>query len=347
MRKKHLVGVAFRRSLALSVAGVLTAVLAACGAGEEEAPSASGGDGAVDQLRVGVLPISTALAFYTAIDKGYFDEVRIEPTVSTLQGGPELFQALEGGSLDVIYSGYTSFFVSVGQGFDFTIVAPNDTENSEEQPDGTHTKGINGILVRSDSGIKSAADLQGKSVAVNALNSFVQLYSMNWLDAEGGDSKATTYVPVPYPGMGDALRGNRVDAVNLSEPFLSIELAKGGVEEIGTPLSVADPHLQVGGWSTRGDFAKGNPDLFARFSEALRRGAEATNAMSNDEKAQILAERLKADPAAYANARWWHYETGSLDVDALQEEADRAVEYGLMPKKIDLADYVFKTATNR
>jgi NitT/TauT family transport system substrate-binding protein len=340
MRSKQGVTRAVRRAVALSVVGVLAVGLAACG-GNGTADKAAGGK---DKLRVGVLPISTTLAFYTALDKGYFAEENIEPTVNTLQGGPDLFNALEGKSLDVIYSGYTSFFVGVSRGFKFNIVAPNDRESSKTKPDGSATEGVNGILVRTDSGIKSAADLKGKSVAVNALNSFVQLYTMSWLDVKGGDSKAAKYVPVPYPGMGDALRGKRVDAVNLSEPFLSIELAKGGVEEIGTPLGDTKPGLQVGGWSARADVAKANPDLFARFAKALRRGAQDANSMSGDERAGILAKYLKADPKLYAGARWWNYATGPLDVALLQEEADRAQKYGLMKDKIDLEKYVFETA---
>jgi NitT/TauT family transport system substrate-binding protein len=345
MRNTQL-GRGVRRSTSQFATAGLGLTLAACGGGGGD-QSADAGDDAVDQLRVGLLPISTALAFYVADDKGYFEDVNIEVTTTTLQGGPDLFQALEGESLDVIYSGYTSFFVGVSQGYDFRIVAPNDRENSVEQSDGSYAEGINGILVPSDSGIETAADLAGKKVAVNALNSFVQLYTMNWLDAEGGDSEAVEYVPVPYPGMGDALRQGSVDAVNLSEPFLSIELAKGGVEEIGTPLSSADPELVVGGWSARADHVEADPDLFARFSEALKRGAVDANGMSGEEKAQVLAEHLDQDPAAYANARWWHYETDALDIDALQAEADRTLEYGLMENEVDVAQYVAESATDR
>jgi NitT/TauT family transport system substrate-binding protein len=344
MRTKQGVRGAIRRIAVFSVVGVLAAGLSACGGNEAAKGSTSSDAKSVDKLRVGLLPISTTLAFYTALEKGYFKNGRIAPTVSTLQGGPDLFQALEGKSLDVIYSGYTSFFVGVSKGFKFTIVAPNDRENSKTKPDGSYAEGINGILVRSDSGIKTAADLKGKNVAVNAINSFVQLYTMNWLDVKGGDAKATKYLPVPYPGMGDALRSKRVDAVNLSEPFLSIELNKGGVQEIGTPLSDANPSLQVGGWSARADFAQANPDLFARFREALRQGAQDANSMSGEEKAAILAKYLKADPKSYAGARWWNYATGPLDVPSLQQEADRAQKYGLLTEKIDLSKYVFETA---
>jgi NitT/TauT family transport system substrate-binding protein len=327
----------------LCVAGVLTLALAACGSSGAKDLSA-GGDHGNAKLRVGVLPISTALAFYIALDKGYFAQEKIDPTITTMQGGPDLFSALEGKSLDVVYSGYTSFFVGVSKGFKFVIVAPNDRENSKTKPDGSAVEGMNGILVRSDSGIKTAEDLRGKSVAVNAINSFVQLYTMNWLDLHKGDSKSTKYIPVPYPGMGDALRGGRVNAVNVSEPFLSTELNKGGVVEIGTPLGDARPDLQVGGWSAREDVAKANTDLFARFTKALRHGAQDANSMSGSEKAVIMAKYLKGDSKAYAGARWWNYATGPIDVPALQQEADRAQQYGLLGGKIDLSKYVFETA---
>ena len=324
------------------VLGLALALLAlGCGGGSSSADEDGRGG---DVLRVGYIPITGMASLWAAMDQGYFEEVGITIKSVDLPGGPELFTALEGGSVDVAWAGYTTFFVAVAQGFDFSIVAGSISENAEAAGDGFSRNGLNGILVKADSGIRTANDLNGKRIAANTLNSFVQLYTMNWMALHGADPKASSHVAVPYPEMGTALRDGRVDAVSLSEPFLTTELQKGGVSEIGTPLGDASLHLPTSGWYAKRSFAERNSDLVQRFVQALRKGAQFVNGADAEARAKIVAAHSQTPVEVLRSVRWWSYDEGPVDPAALQREADRAVEFGLMDKKIAVKDAIFATA---
>lgn len=61
------------------------------------APMAS----AMDNVKVGVFPISSSLPYFVAIDLGYFKELNIEPETIKLMGGPPNIAALMTNQIDV------------------------------------------------------------------------------------------------------------------------------------------------------------------------------------------------------------------------------------------------------
>ena len=55
---------------------------------------------AADKVRVGVFPVSSALPYFVALERGYFKEQNIETTASRLMGGPPLVGAMIGDKID-------------------------------------------------------------------------------------------------------------------------------------------------------------------------------------------------------------------------------------------------------
>lgn len=55
---------------------------------------------AADVVRVGAFPVSSALPYYVARDRGYFEEQGIETIETRLMGGPALLSALISGQID-------------------------------------------------------------------------------------------------------------------------------------------------------------------------------------------------------------------------------------------------------
>ena len=98
------------------------------------------------------------------------------------------------------------------EGFDFKLIAGGATNvrGSNE----THA-----IVVGKDSPIKSAKDLEGKTVAVNTLNNIVHLMAMAWVDKNGGNASKVKFVEIPFPQMEAALIAGKVDAISVQEPF--------------------------------------------------------------------------------------------------------------------------------
>ena len=55
---------------------------------------------AADKVRVGVFPVSSALPYFVALERGYFKELNIETISSRLMGGPPLVGAMIGNKID-------------------------------------------------------------------------------------------------------------------------------------------------------------------------------------------------------------------------------------------------------
>ena len=127
-----------------------------------------------------------------------------------------------------------------------------------------------GVLVRADSAIHTAKDLKGKTIATPALHSLGTTGASAWIDQNGGDSSAISYVEIPFPQMADALRAKQVDAAMINEPFLSLALHTHGdeLEAVGWPLSQTAPSGVVSQYvSTQRVIA--DRHVYADFLDAL------------------------------------------------------------------------------
>src|SRR3954466_3766865 len=104
------------------------------------------------KVRVGYLhTVAVDGQIWTGIDRGSFDKHGLELELRQFNTGLEIFQALIGGSLDVLATGAVlSNFPACGQGKVFLI---NDIEIATAQ-----------LWVRRDQGINSFADLKGKRI---------------------------------------------------------------------------------------------------------------------------------------------------------------------------------------
>jgi ABC-type nitrate/sulfonate/bicarbonate transport system substrate-binding protein len=68
--------------------------------------------------------------------------------------GPPFFSAFQSGSIDVGYMGFQPAVTAIAQGIPIKIIAlENDAWGAE------------GLVVRPDSGIKTLADMRGKTIA--------------------------------------------------------------------------------------------------------------------------------------------------------------------------------------
>src|SRR6266850_1322398 len=105
------------------------------------------------KLRVGYLhTLAVDGQIWTGMERGSFDKEGLELELRQFNTGLEIFQALIGGSLDVLATGAVlSNFPARGQGKVFLI---NDIEVATAQ-----------LWIRSDQGIKSFEDLKGKRIA--------------------------------------------------------------------------------------------------------------------------------------------------------------------------------------
>ncbi|HEY8613904.1 MAG TPA: ABC transporter substrate-binding protein [Roseomonas sp.] len=192
------------------------------------------------------------------------------------------------------------------------------------------------ILVRGDSGFRSLADLRGKRVAGNR-GGWGQFLVRAALKREGLEPGAVEHVFLGPAEAALAFRSGSVDAWAIWEPYVSIEVERFGARVLldGTGLTPTISFLaahenalrnrrpqltelmrrQHAGWSWAEahipEYAATNARLTRLPEDAVRRalGIQRTRAIALD--AAVIAE--------------------------LQDAADRAVEFGLLRQRLEVA----------
>ncbi len=312
----------FRAAVAAASALCLAA-LTACGGGEAD-PDASG----PTPVKVGVIAIVDVAPIYLGVQQGFFTEQGLKVELVPAQGGAAIIPAVASDQNDFGFSNFTSLMVASSKGLGLKVVAAGAASTGVQGMD------FGGVVVKADSPLKTARDLSGKNVAVNTLNNINDTTVRASVRTAGGDPKAVKFTELAFPNMLAALDQGSVDAVQIVEPFLSASL-KAGDRIIASNYVDAAPDLSVAGYFTSAKTAAAKPDLVKRFTAAMRKSQEYSNAHP-DAVRKVLLTYTKIDASA----------AGSLTLPAFPAEINRASldtlaklvqDDGLITKAPDLA----------
>jgi NitT/TauT family transport system substrate-binding protein len=238
-------------------------VLIACAA----IPVGCGGDddgAAATSLRVGVIPIVDVAPLYLGREQGFFEEenLTIEPVPA--QGGAAIVPSVVSGDLQIGFSNVVSLLVARDRGIPVTIVAEGTKGGADERSDSS------ALLVRGDGGIRTAEDLEGRTIALNTLKNVTEVTARAALQEQGVDVEKLDLIEVPFPEMIPALESGRVDAVFVVEPFVTLGL-QGGARRITAPFAATAPNLSTATYFTTAGYLAEHEDVVRRFSRALEK----------------------------------------------------------------------------
>lgn len=290
---------------------------------------------ALTTIKLGYIPIINHAPTFAALKNGFFEEEGLKAELTPMAGGAVIIPAVAGGSLDIGYSAYTSIFIAVEQGLDFTILAPNDRMMGEKST-------FSALLVLEDSPIKRPRDFNGRVLAINTLGSTQWLYYSEWVVKDGGDPKKVIWQEMPFPNMGAALRTKKIDGMSGVEPFVTIEQEKGGLRDLGDAYLHVDTNMVMAGWTITTGWIKKNQELGERFVRALYKGMEFVN-KNPDKVPELLVAFARIPPALAPKLKrpvWAH----PLDMQALERQAELALKWGLLKKKMDVSKILWPTA---
>jgi NitT/TauT family transport system substrate-binding protein len=192
---------------------IVAAVLTACAVA-----GVTGAAQADDLARIDVgwgLTAAVAPAMI-ALDKGYFRQLGLAPEIMEFRGSANALSALATGELDVDLGGVTAgFYNSAARGFDVRVVAPLSI-----QPGAPGTTPLVARKDLWDAGvIRSAADLKGRKVAVNAPGNGIEYKLAIILDAVGLSLNDVDLTQIGFPEMMVALQNRAIDAAVPAQPF--------------------------------------------------------------------------------------------------------------------------------
>lgn len=286
------------------------------------------------KLRVSVIPIVDVAPLYAAQQQGYFAEEGLEVDTAPVSGGAAGIPGLVGGAYDFVFTNTVSLAQAVAQGLDVKIVAPASDVRSQA-PD------IAAILARTDSGIKTGADLNGKTLAVNTRNNNIWLYAREWVEQTGGDVSQVTIREIPFPQMVDAVRGKQVDAAFAVEPFVATGVKDGTLAAIAYPYITVQPGMGVAQYVTTGEFIAEHPETVQRFKRALKKGAEWVNAnVEQPAFGELVASYSKLQPEVIkeivvANA------PVSLSAESVQKTLDLMKKHDLLEEPMTASKLIY------
>ncbi len=251
-----------RRPTIISVVACLGLAFALAGCGGSGASGQAGGGPQTVQL--GVIPIVDVAPVYLGMQQGFFADEGLSLELSSGRGGAAIIPGVVGGSLDIGFGNNTSLVLAASKGLPLQVVASGVYSTGEQGRDYVE------LLVSADSPIRSAADLEGKTVAVNTLQNLGDTSVRASVRKAGGDPGAVRFVEMPFPNMNAALAGGEIDAIWQVEPFLTLAKAQGH-RVIASPLVDTKPGLMVSTYFTTEQYAQQNQDVVARFKAAIDR----------------------------------------------------------------------------
>jgi NitT/TauT family transport system substrate-binding protein len=281
-------------------------------------------------IRVATSPDEDCVACLYGQSSGIFRRAGLDVVLTASTSGGGVSAAVAGGSIDIGKASLLGLIAGYVRGVPFTLVAPASLYNSAAP--------VAGTLVRTDSPIKTARDLTGKTVSVQSLKGFLQIATMNWIDGHGGDSSSVRYLELPPTSVSAALLAGRVDAATLANPSLAATLnTKHARVFAWTCESVGKYYPQAGYFCTT-DYAAKNADAVARFARAV---AEAS-AYTNTHLSETVDMIAKFTGVTAEDVAGMTRVTCGLKLDAaqIQPVVDVAVKYKIIPQRFEARDLI-------
>ncbi|MBI2153933.1 MAG: ABC transporter substrate-binding protein [Candidatus Rokubacteria bacterium] len=277
------------------------------------------------KLNVGTMKIGDLSPFFLALERAFFKEAGLDINVAAMVGGAAVAPALASGALNIGWSNVVSIYQGHLQGFDYRFIA-NGAINKRG------TNDVFGFQVAVDSPIRSAKDLEGKTLASNTLRNIIHVAGMHWIDSNGGDSSKVKWIELPFPQMEPALVNKQIDAFVAVEPFVTVpSKVNKKTKVLGYPLGGIAPRLLIAAYFASEAWIQKNGDTVKAFVAALNRGIDAHNASPEEAKATI-AKHTGLKPELLKEMVLPAFERKILESD-LQPMLDVAFQYKLIEKK--------------
>lgn len=315
--------------LALALTGCASGSISG---GESTAAAAGSGNSDLRDVTIGLFPSSAVGAIQLGIDKGYFEEERLNLELLLGQGSAAQLPSLSSGSLDFMLASPTTPLIATAQGLDLKIISGYAANRPDIVEDSVS------VLVGPGSDIKSARDLEGKTVSINALGSIGEIGIREAVELDGGDPNRVTFVQLGFNEVGAQLESGQIDAGMAGPPFMQQIVADGGsvISDFIQDANLGGAELVI---ASSGALTRDDPEVIESFVAALDKTL-AYAEEHQDEVRALLPDVLGTSPEAAAKTDFIAW-SAELDVDALKQFADLMEKHGVTEKRPDVESTVW------
>jgi NitT/TauT family transport system substrate-binding protein len=302
-------------------------------------PSISGGSNAAPtasqpaDLNVAVVPAADSAGFFVALHEGLFAKSGLHVTFIPAVSSETVIdaQALDEPQdrIDISCGNYVSY-IQAQENYDQgkrssstndpMVAADLDifAEGSVMEP------GAQGLYVLPGSRLRTLADLEGKTIGVNAPGNILYLLAASALADNGLSVSGVHFAYYPLPEMAAMLKAGKVAAAVLPEPFASqAELSMGvlPLADLDQGATVAFP---VQGCAVTRQWAALHPQVLAAFRAAFEQGQQIadTDRAAVEQAMEALPAPLGLSKITAAVMTLDSYPVGPVDTVRVQRVAD-------------------------
>ena len=291
------------------------------------------------RIRIGYVDtLAVTGQLWTGMHRGHWAKEGLEFDPVKFNTGLDLFNAMIGGSLDMLSTGAViSNFPARGQGKAFLI---NNIEFATAQ-----------LWIREDQGVKTWADLKGKKISTT-LGTTAHVFLDAALRANGLDPAKD--VELVNQGMAVAVTSfisGAVPAVALWVPFnIQVRQRVPAAKMLVDASAYFPKSAIVGGWATRADYYEKNRAILAQVvrgwaasnDELMRDSASLLPVIQEKNYAQVplaeLQEQFKASKY-HTSAEWRKLYQDGTALGWLQQVTDFYARFGGIQNPVPAGTY--------
>ncbi|HLI20511.1 MAG TPA: ABC transporter substrate-binding protein [Stellaceae bacterium] len=219
---------------------------------------------AAEKVTVGYTPGPDYLAAFTAQDQGFFAKHGIDATLQFTTSATTIPASLQAGSMQIGTPTLSTVISADANGLGLKVIAANIETGGNFH--------LAAILVRSEDKLTSAKDLEGKTVAVPGLYSFLHILFVKWLENHGVDPANVHIVEIAMPGMMDALKNHSADAVIPVDPFMGRIIGSGAGRVLANYIDDFPPGILPTVYTVSSAYAEKHAEAIKGFRDALKEG---------------------------------------------------------------------------
>ncbi len=271
---------------------------------------------ALDKIVIGYTAVGGNAADYIAKDKGFFAKHGLDVDLLLVRGGSVLVPSLVANSIQIGTLATPTMIQAADGGIDLVAVTGLSvfTANLNDS----------GIVIRTDSTIKTPADLKGKRIATSTIGGVSEIMFDKWLTVKGLDLKSVTMLEVAYSDMPNVIKTGNIDGVLIPDPFMSAIVSAGTgkvmaryIAEVVGSIPSAPSISSIVNSSTRA-WVQAHPQELTAFRAAIVE-AVAFGKANPKEAIEIVGRTLNLKPevmattelaplssnVAAADFKWW------------------------------------------
>jgi len=284
-------------------------------------------------LNVAVVPAVDSAGFFVALHEGLFAARGLKVTFIPAVSSETVInaQALDEPSdrIDISCGNYVSY-IQAQENYDqgrrsSSTSDPMVAADLDIFAEGSVMEaGAQGLYVMPGTGVRTLAELEGKTIGVNAPGNILYLLAASVLADNGLSVSGVHFAYYPLPQMAAMLKAGKVAAAVLPEPFASEAEQSLGVTLLTDLDQGATTAFPVQGCAVTRQWAALHPVTLAAFRAAFEQGQEIadTNRSAVEQAMEALPSPLGVSRVTAAVMAMDSYPVGPVDTVRIQRVAD-------------------------